>query len=75
VEGLTDVKEIDESVKIVNGDTMKATKIGNLKFEVNQINGEKLTITLNDVKYVPGHCVNLFSLYKALKKGFKVGND
>jgi hypothetical protein len=29
----TDVKEIDELIKIGNGDLMKATKIGNLKFE------------------------------------------
>jgi hypothetical protein len=42
---------------------------------VTQVNGEKLTITLNDVKYVPSLCVNLFSLNKALKKGFKVRND
>jgi hypothetical protein len=40
VEGVTDVKEIDESIKIGNGDSMKATKIGNLKCEVTQINGE-----------------------------------
>jgi hypothetical protein len=33
------------------------------------------TITLKDVKYVPSLCVNLFSLNKALKKGFKVSND
>jgi hypothetical protein len=39
VGGLTDVKEIDESIKIGNGDSMKATKIGNLKCEVTQING------------------------------------
>jgi hypothetical protein len=75
VEGLTDVKEIDESIKIGNGDSMKATKIGNLKCEVTQINGEKFTVSLNDVKYVPSLCVNLFSLNKALKKGFKVSND
>jgi hypothetical protein len=31
VKGLTDVKEINESIKIGNGDSMKATKIGNLK--------------------------------------------
>jgi hypothetical protein len=61
VEGLTDVKEIDESIKIGNGDSMKSTKIGNLKCEVTQVNGEKLTITLNDVKYVPSLCVNLFA--------------
>jgi hypothetical protein len=54
---------------------MKSTKIGNLKYEVTQVNGEKLTITLNDVKYMPSLCVNLFRLNKALKKGFKVSND
>jgi hypothetical protein len=42
---------------------------------VTQINGEKLTITLNDVKYVPSLCVNLFSLKKALKKDLKVRNN
>jgi hypothetical protein len=53
VEGLTDVKDINESIKIGNGDLMKATKIGNLKCEVTQVNGEKFTETLNNVKYVP----------------------
>jgi hypothetical protein len=75
VEGLTDVKETNELIKIGSGDSMKATKIGNLKCEVTQINGEKFTVTMNDVKYVPRLCVNLFSLNKALKKGFKVSND
>jgi hypothetical protein len=54
---------------------MIATKIGKLKCEVIQINGEKFTVTLNNVKYVPSLCVNLFSLNKSLKKGFKVSND
>jgi hypothetical protein len=42
---------------------------------VTQINGEKFTVMLNDVKYVPSLCVNLFILNKGLKKGFKVSND
>jgi hypothetical protein len=54
---------------------MKATKIGNLKCGVTQINREKFTVTLNDVNYVPSLCVNLFSLNKVLKKGFKISND
>jgi hypothetical protein len=54
---------------------MKATKIENLKCEVTQINGEKFTVTLNDVRYVPSLCANLFILNKELKKGFKVSND
>jgi hypothetical protein len=74
VEGLMNVKEIDESIKIGNGDSMKAIKIGNLKCEVTQIYGEKFTVTLNDVKYVPDLCVDLFSLNKVLKKGFKINN-
>jgi hypothetical protein len=54
---------------------MKSTKTDNLKCEVTQINGEKFTVTLNDIKHVPSLCVNLFSLNKALNKGFKVSND
>jgi hypothetical protein len=54
---------------------MKAAKIGNLKCKVTQINGEKFTITMNHVNYVPNLCVNIFSLNKSLKKGFKVSND
>jgi hypothetical protein len=54
---------------------MKAIKIGNLKCKVTQIDGENLTVTLNDVKYVPKLCLNLLSLDKSLKKGFKVSND
>jgi hypothetical protein len=75
VERLTDVKKINESIKIGNSDSIKATKIEILKFEVTQINGEKFAVTLNDVTYVPSLCVNLFCLNKALKKGFKVSND
>jgi hypothetical protein len=70
-----DVEKIDESIKIGNGNSMKSTKIGNLKCEVTQMNGESFTVTLNDVKYVRSLCMNLFSLNKALKKGFKVSND
>jgi hypothetical protein len=57
---LTNIKEIDES-EIGNGDSMKSTKIVNSKGQVAQVNGEKLKIALNDVKYVPSLCMNLFS--------------
>jgi hypothetical protein len=74
-ERLTVIKGIDKSIKIGNGNSMKSTKIGNLKCELTQVNGEKLTVMLNDVEYVPSFCLNLFSLNEALKKGFKVSND
>jgi hypothetical protein len=63
------------ATKIGNGDSMNAAKIGNLKFGVTQFDGEKFTVTSNDGKRVPNFCVNLFSLEKALKKGFKLSND
>jgi hypothetical protein len=62
VEGSTEVKKIDASIKIGNCHSMKATAVGNLKCEVTQINGENFTETLIDVKYVPSFCVNLSSL-------------
>jgi hypothetical protein len=75
MEGLTELKEINKCVNIGSGESMKATKIGILKFEATQINGVKFTVMLNDVKYVPNICVNLFSLKKAFKKRFNVSND
>jgi hypothetical protein len=59
VEVLTNIKEIDEVIKIENGDSMKTTKIENSKCEVTQIDGEKCIVTLNDNKYLPNFCVNL----------------
>jgi hypothetical protein len=53
---------------------MRATQIGNLQCEVTQIDREKFIVALNDVKYVPSLCVNLYRLNKELKKGFKVNN-
>jgi hypothetical protein len=68
------IRDINISVETGNSDSMKATKIGNSKCEVNHINGEKFTVMLNDVKYVPILCVKVFSLNKASNKGFKFSN-
>jgi hypothetical protein len=54
---------------------MKATKVGNLKCDITQINGERFTVTLNDVKYAPNLCAKFLSWNKALKKGFNVSID
>jgi hypothetical protein len=75
MEGLTDVRDIDETIKIGNGDTMRATNIGLLKCEVTQLDGKKFLVSINDVKCVPNLCVNLYSLNKALKNGFILSND
>jgi hypothetical protein len=75
MEGLTDVKDIDETIKIGNSGAMQACKTGNLKCEVTQLDGRKFVVTLNNVKYVPEICSNLFSLNKALRNGFKFSNN
>jgi hypothetical protein len=75
LEGLTDVKVINESIKIGNSGAMQACKIGNLNCEVTQLYARKFIVTLKNVKYIPEICSNLFSLNKALKNGFKLSNN
>jgi hypothetical protein len=53
MEGLTDVKDIDKSIKIGNGGAMHAYKIGNLNCEVTQLDGRKFVVSLKNVKFVP----------------------
>jgi hypothetical protein len=62
MEGLIDVQDTNESIKIGNG------KSGTLNCEVNQLDRHKLLVTLRNVKYVPDLSSNLFSLNKVLKK-------
>jgi hypothetical protein len=42
---------------------------------VTQLDGKKFFVSINHVKFVPSLCVNLFSLNKALKKGFVISNE
>ncbi len=73
-EDLTDVKTINEFVKIGNGKEMRATKIGHVTRMVRQQYGTSKKVTL-EVKYVPDLWINLFSLTKPLEKRCKLGND
>ena len=41
MEGLTNVKDINESITIGNGKSVQAMKLGDLKCEVDQIEGRK----------------------------------
>jgi hypothetical protein len=75
VEGLVNVKDINEDITIGNGHTMIASKIGDLKCEVLQVNGSKFEVTLIEVKYVPELWVNLFSVNKALEGQISCGNS
>jgi hypothetical protein len=53
---------------------MVATKVGSLRRRVIQVKGSTLDIVINDVKFLPELCANLFSVNKELKNGFKLSN-
>ena len=65
-ENMTDVKILDEYVKIGNRKQMKATKIGNVSCMVKESDGSSQRVTLQ-VKFVSELWVNLFSLTKPYK--------
>jgi hypothetical protein len=54
---------------------MRATMTGSLRCKVIHFDGTKTEIKIHDVKYGPELYVNLFSVDKALKKGFKISNQ
>jgi hypothetical protein len=66
---------ISEEITVGNSNVMMAKKIGKLRCEILQKNVEKLIIALQDVKYIPELWVSLFSIAKALKNGFNLGDD
>jgi hypothetical protein len=66
VEGLRNIKDINEQITIGNGHTILATKSGDLKRDVTQLNGSN---------YLPEMWTNLLITNKALKNGFKLSND
>jgi hypothetical protein len=69
-EGLINVKEICDKIIVGNGKTMTATKVGELKCKVIQLDRSSLDVTFSEVKYVPELWMNLFSLNKVLKNGY-----
>jgi hypothetical protein len=74
-EGLYDYKTTSEEITVGNGNVLIAKKVGKLRCGILQKNGEKLIVTLENVKYVPELWINLFGIGKALKYGFNLSND
>jgi gag-polypeptide of LTR copia-type/Zinc knuckle len=72
---LYDYTIISEDITVGNGNVMTAPKMGKLRCQILQKNGERFVVTLEDVKFVPDLWINLFSIGKALKNGFNLGND
>jgi len=74
-EGLYNYTTIFEDITVDNGNKTLAKKVGSLRCMVQQKNGEKYVVLLKDIKFVPELWVSLFSISKALKNGFILGNE
>ncbi len=71
---LYDVEDVKELVKIGNGKTVYATKIGKLNVSIALQDGCRVSFTLDKVQYIPGFWVKLFSLTAAIARGCTISN-
>jgi hypothetical protein len=67
IDGLFDLRKEETIVKIGNGEKLTSTIVGTLKAIVEQTDGSKIDVTLNNVAYVP----ELTKIYSALQKQWK----
>ena len=74
-DGMVEVQEINEPIKVGNGNKARAIKKGTLPLMLLQKNGETMDISLTDYKYSPELGVCLFSLTKAIENGWKISNQ
>ena len=74
-DGMIDVVDINEPVKVGNGNQVRTIKKGSLPLMLMQKNGDTMDILLEDYKYAPDFHVCLFSLMKAMEKGWTLSND
>jgi hypothetical protein len=58
--GMFNIQDIDEKVRVGNSNKIMVTKAGSLRCHVIQGNGLILDIRINEVKYLPDHCANLY---------------
>ena len=71
--GMYDIKEVNLPIKIGSG-TIMATKIGKKRLTVVQKDGSNMDLILEDFILVPDLWVNLFSIMRAIKEGWNIGN-
>ena len=74
-EAMYDVKEINEPIVVGNGNKARVYKLGTLPVVAAQVNGESVACNLKDYKYSLDLNVCLFSITKALEKGWKISNE
>jgi hypothetical protein len=72
IDGMFDLKEINKTVQVGNGNIVKATMVGKIKTTVQSVEGKELSVVLNNVTLVPDLKFNLLSVGKLSKKGVSV---
>ena len=75
LEGMFDVRKIHSSIKVGNGQYVKASLIGKKRVTMVLKNGYTEDIVLTECKYVPGLWVNLFATGRALQHGYSISNN
>ena len=71
--GMFNIREVNTSVKVGNGESLKCKKIGDVRIKMKQKDGKKDVETiLKDVMFVPELTTNLLSIGKALKQGWEL---
>ena len=73
--GMFDVEKFEGYIKIGNGQKLLCKKKGKIKVKVRQKNEKDVICVFEDVMFVPDLWVNLFSVGKALKHGWKLGSE
>jgi len=71
-QGLYDVKNIKESIKIGSGENVYATKVGKLDVSFVQEKGRRVAFMLKNICYIPSFYVKVFSLTVTMSKGCKI---
>ena len=68
LEGMFDLKDTDENVKVGNGAAMSQPKEGKVKLQFP----DGPVVTMENVGYSPKLWINLFSLTKAMSNGWNI---
>jgi hypothetical protein len=72
-EGLFDFRDVSERIKVGNEKTIEPTKIGSLRCNVEQVDGNIFQVLLQEVKFVPELWLNFFGINKVLKMVLRLG--
>lgn len=62
-------------IRFGGGDLLQAAGIGDILVKSEVVGGSSSIVTIQDVLYVPGMTVNLFSVSTALDKGYRLTSD